>query len=180
MKTENHDKHYSALPIEPITVSEQIMKHNGLPPEQGFHIGIAVHYLMRAGLKEDAVKDMTKARNHIHRAITGRWVGSIEDTPERNESKASVENQDVVKPTVTLAHHKYAGSISAWGFTAKEHGWEGNVSDAMSCDVCAIDYGSSDPFYICKWPYSGEAGSLLEYLHNEMEVRDISQPPEKK
>ena len=60
----NHPKHYTSHPsgIECIEVAEHY----------GFSIGNAIKYLWRAGLKNDAIEDLKKARWYIDREIKKR------------------------------------------------------------------------------------------------------------
>jgi len=80
---ELHDTHYKRQNVsEPIEIIEDLMiQHwhkNALPPQAAYHIGNALKYLMRAGLKEGQPyhKDLDKALNYITRAKTGKWLGT--------------------------------------------------------------------------------------------------------
>jgi len=57
----NHPSHYTQHPsgVEHIQISEHM----------NFCIGNAVKYLWRAGLKDDAIMDLEKARWYINREI---------------------------------------------------------------------------------------------------------------
>ena len=57
----NHPKHYNSHPsgVEAITVCEH---HN-------FNIGNAIKYLWRAGLKDNVIQDLEKARWYVDREI---------------------------------------------------------------------------------------------------------------
>lgn len=77
----NHDDHYTKLPIEPIDVMEQRAKTNnkvmnGPDRTQCLHLALSIKYIMRAGWKEGQhwTKDIRKAQNHLHRALTGEWL----------------------------------------------------------------------------------------------------------
>ncbi len=60
----NHPQHYTSHPsgIECIDVTEHM----------GFNLGNAVKYIWRAGLKDDAVEDLQKARWYIERELLKR------------------------------------------------------------------------------------------------------------
>ena len=60
----NHPKHYTSHPsgVECIDVAEHY----------GFSVGNAIKYLWRAGLKDDAIQDLEKARWYINREIEKR------------------------------------------------------------------------------------------------------------
>lgn len=57
----NHPSHYTAHPsgVEAIQITEHM----------NFCVGNAMKYLWRAGLKDDAVQDLEKARWYIDREI---------------------------------------------------------------------------------------------------------------
>ena len=79
----NHDKHYleieQELGIQPIQVGEFIAANEAIPRKAAKHLATASEYLIRAGRKgEPWEKDARKAMNHIHRAITGRWIGEAD------------------------------------------------------------------------------------------------------
>lgn len=57
----NHPPHYTSGKIEVITAIEDW----GL----GFHLGNAVKYIARAGLKGSPIEDLKKARWYLDRAI---------------------------------------------------------------------------------------------------------------
>lgn len=60
----NHPKHYTSHPsgVECIDVVEHY----------GFNVGNAINYLWRAGLKGDAIEDLSKARWYLDREIAKR------------------------------------------------------------------------------------------------------------
>jgi len=68
----NKDSHYREMNIEPIVIQEQIMGAAAMP---AYCLAQAVKYILRAGHKEGAsfMDDLVKARNYLHRAITGEW-----------------------------------------------------------------------------------------------------------
>lgn len=75
----NHDDHYASKDIEPIDVIEETVDRlveKGLSPKSAFHIGTALKYYLRAGLKdgEDIYKDLNKGFNYMHRAKFGTWI----------------------------------------------------------------------------------------------------------
>ncbi len=108
MTNKLHDDHYAAMDVEPMTVMEQRIAVPGhLSPVESLHVATALQYLMRAGLKEGQPwrKDVQKAQNHLHRALTGDWLGAPttvegrlkglpeglpEDEPRRNMCKRIV------------------------------------------------------------------------------------------
>lgn len=59
--TIDHPDHYTAHPsgVECITIAEGF----------GFNLGNAIKYVWRAGLKQDALEDLRKARWYIDREI---------------------------------------------------------------------------------------------------------------
>lgn len=71
--------HYKEGPVETIEILESIVssENRKLTPKQKFCVAQAVRYLLRAGLKgteEDTLKDLQKADNYVHRALTGSWI----------------------------------------------------------------------------------------------------------
>ncbi len=71
--------HYKEGPVETIEILESIVssEKRKLTPKQKFCVAQAVRYLLRAGLKgteEDVLKDLQKADNYVHRALTGKWI----------------------------------------------------------------------------------------------------------
>jgi hypothetical protein len=60
----NHPKHYNDHPsgVECITIVEHF----------GFNLGNAVKYIWRAGLKNDVIEDLKKARWYLDREISRR------------------------------------------------------------------------------------------------------------
>ena len=90
-----HDRHYSALQIEPISVIEQLMGNETIPADRRYHIGQAFKYMARAGTKdgEPWEKDIEKARNYLHRALTGEWLKLAKDV-------------DLSDFQITLSFHK--------------------------------------------------------------------------
>jgi len=78
---EKHDEHYSEMTIQPMGVMEERIytdehRTNGPTRLQCFNLALALKYIMRAGKKEGQpwVKDIEKAQNHLHRALTGKWL----------------------------------------------------------------------------------------------------------
>ena len=82
MKINKHDSHYNKMDIQPVEVSEQILKlnlsTNNIDSVLAYNMCKAVEYIMRCGLKDeqDAKKEIEKAINHLHRGINGEWVGA--------------------------------------------------------------------------------------------------------
>jgi Leucine-rich repeat (LRR) protein len=72
--------HYKKGSFQTIDVIEEFLDNESrlLTEKQKYLIGNAIKYLSRAGLKgstqEDAITDLKKAENYIHRAITGEWI----------------------------------------------------------------------------------------------------------
>lgn len=72
--------HYKKGAFQTIDVIEDFLDNESglLTAKQKYSIGNAIKYLSRAGLKgstpEDAITDLKKAENYIHRAITGEWI----------------------------------------------------------------------------------------------------------
>lgn len=71
--------HYKDGPVETIEILEGIVSSSErkLTPQQKFCVAQAVRYLLRCGLKgspEDSTKDLQKAINYAHRAMTGKWI----------------------------------------------------------------------------------------------------------
>lgn len=78
IKVENHDSHYQRiekdLGIQPIQAGEFVVAKEHIPRKPAKNIATAVEYLLRAGDKgEPWEKDVQKAMNHLHRALTGEW-----------------------------------------------------------------------------------------------------------
>lgn len=74
---EKHDLHYTKQSIETIDVQEQIMTiQTNIPPDRRHCLAHSLKYIMRAGIKsgEDWEKDLQKALNYLHRALTGNWI----------------------------------------------------------------------------------------------------------
>lgn len=71
--------HYKADKVETIEILEEIISNpkRRLTPKQRWNVAQAVRYLLRLGLKGDtfdAEKDLQKAENYVHRALTGSWI----------------------------------------------------------------------------------------------------------
>ena len=80
----NHSDHYDSMKIETIDVIQQVMEQEGeMPPFQRHCISHAIRYVMRAGTKsgEPWKKDIEKARNYLHKALTGRWFDTTLSNP---------------------------------------------------------------------------------------------------
>ena len=77
--------HYKKGTFQTIDVIEEFLESRYdsrlLTAKQKYSIGNAIKYLSRAGLKgstpEDAITDLKKAENYIHRAITGEWIKDV-------------------------------------------------------------------------------------------------------
>lgn len=72
--------HYRCGSAQTIDFIEDFLANESrlLTTKQKYSIGNAIKYLSRAGLKgstpDDAITDLKKAENYIHRAITGEWI----------------------------------------------------------------------------------------------------------
>lgn len=71
--------HYKADKVETIEILEEIISNpkRQLTPKQRWNVAQAVRYLLRLGLKgevSDVEKDLQKAENYLHRALTGNWI----------------------------------------------------------------------------------------------------------
>lgn len=75
--------HYKKGSFQTIDVIEEFLDNESrlITAKQKYLIGNAIKYLSRAGLKgstpEDAITDLKKAENYIHRAITGEWIKDV-------------------------------------------------------------------------------------------------------
>jgi len=82
-----HDRHYSQMNIEPFDVMEQRMEplDGGPSPQEAMALAIAIKHITRAGRKKGQPwkKDIQKAQNYLHRALTGQWLST---SPEGKES----------------------------------------------------------------------------------------------
>jgi len=77
--TEKHDAHYRSIEetgIEPIRVMELIASREIIPEPNRMLICLAQKHILRAGTKEDWIKDIEKAINYLHRSLTGEWIDS--------------------------------------------------------------------------------------------------------
>lgn len=82
MINNNHDSHYRTMDIEPYDVMQQRVRphpgtdHCGPTQQQKLAMAIALKHIMRAGLKDGQLweKDIEKAMNYLHRALTGGWL----------------------------------------------------------------------------------------------------------
>lgn len=82
--TKKHDEHYTNMHVQPITAMEEraqapvdLFDDGDFPDEiERLNLAIALKYIMRAGKKEGQPwkKDIEKAANHLHRAMTGAWL----------------------------------------------------------------------------------------------------------
>jgi len=77
----NHDEHYKNREndgVETIDIIERLMVHN-IPEEyhsqvlMNYSVAQAFKYMDRLGAKDDAIKELDKACNYLHRAKTGEW-----------------------------------------------------------------------------------------------------------
>jgi hypothetical protein len=62
--------HYNSGGVEAIDVIEAF--------ELGFHLGSVVKYVLRAGRKGDALKDLRKAKYFLDREIARRQAGAVQ------------------------------------------------------------------------------------------------------
>ena len=75
-KAVNHDPHYASQKIEPIDVIEQVaenIEQTSLNAKQKILVLQGLKYLLRLGTKDDAIKELNKAENYLHRALNGEW-----------------------------------------------------------------------------------------------------------
>lgn len=84
-------KHYEeGLPCEAIEIIESVVVDaKCLDEEQKYNVGNALKYLLRLGKKgdaSDAVKDLYKALDYVHRANFGYW---FEEDPSKPKEKKS-------------------------------------------------------------------------------------------
>ena len=63
--------HYRSGEIETIKKIEAIVE--GLPADKAYLLGNVIKYCDRAGKKDDAAQDMSKANNYAHRLVYGSW-----------------------------------------------------------------------------------------------------------
>ena len=63
--------HYRSGGIETIKKIEAVVE--GLPAKEAYLLGNAIKYIDRAGKKDDAYQDMSKANNYAHRLVYGEW-----------------------------------------------------------------------------------------------------------
>lgn len=81
--------HYKADKVEVIEILEEIISNpkRQLTLKQRWNVAQAVRYLLRLGLKGDifdAEKDLQKAENYVHRALTGSWIPRESLTGSKN------------------------------------------------------------------------------------------------
>lgn len=74
-KADTHYRELERTSIEPITLMEEINRRDQIPPEARLNIALAQKHIMRAGCKagEDWAKEIGKAKNYLHRALSGKW-----------------------------------------------------------------------------------------------------------
>lgn len=63
--------HYRSGEIETIKKIEAVV--DGLPARESYLLGNIIKYIDRAGKKDDAYQDMSKANNYAHRLVYGEW-----------------------------------------------------------------------------------------------------------
>lgn len=98
MSTDKHDDHYRKIEqsgIEPIVIMEELlhrMIETGIPVKAAGMIMLAQKHITRAGLKQgdDWKKDIAKARNYLHRAMTGEWEPTV-TAPVLDEPKQELK-----------------------------------------------------------------------------------------
>lgn len=66
-----HPFHYASHGIETIDKIEAVI--DGLPAKQAALLANIIKYVDRAGLKDDAKKDLDKANAYAHRLVYGHW-----------------------------------------------------------------------------------------------------------
>lgn len=62
---------YTAGAVETIDKVEAVV--DGLPARDAYLLGQVVRYVDRAGMKDEAVVDLSKANNYAHRLVRGKW-----------------------------------------------------------------------------------------------------------
>lgn len=67
----NHPYHYASHGVETIDKIEAVVA--GLPARAAVLLGNVIKYVDRAGYKDDAAKDLAKARAYSHRLVYGCW-----------------------------------------------------------------------------------------------------------
>ena len=67
----NHPYHYVSHGVETIDKIEAVVA--GLPARAAVLLGNVIKYVDRAGYKDDAAKDLAKARAYSHRLVYGCW-----------------------------------------------------------------------------------------------------------
>lgn len=63
--------HYCAHGIETINKIESVV--DGLPAKQAVSLANILKYFDRAGMKDSAKQDLSKANNYAFRLVTGEW-----------------------------------------------------------------------------------------------------------
>lgn len=66
-----HPAHYTQGEVEAIQVIEHVV--SGLTAFDGYCLGNAIKYMLRAGKKGDPGTDLEKANNYIHKLVYGKW-----------------------------------------------------------------------------------------------------------
>ncbi len=56
-------------------VMERVESAEGFGMSQAWDVGNALKYLLRAGRKDALNKELGKAENYLHHALTGEWIG---------------------------------------------------------------------------------------------------------
>lgn len=76
MKSDDHYRRMESEAIEPIRVMEMLADREALPRRAAVLIVLAEKHILRAGEKsgEDWRKEIAKAENYLHRALTGEWM----------------------------------------------------------------------------------------------------------
>lgn len=67
----SHPSHYTSHGIETIDKIEAVI--DGLPAKEAALLANVIKYVDRAGLKDDAKKDLDKANAYAHRLVYGHW-----------------------------------------------------------------------------------------------------------
>lgn len=68
-------QYYLSAGIETISLIEDIMERQNIPPVKRYMIGNALKYLIRIGKKTPQYEDdLLKAEDYLHRARTGEWL----------------------------------------------------------------------------------------------------------
>lgn len=84
-------EHYKGTKVETIDILEMfISQEASISPVQKYNLAQALKYIFRAGRKNDALEDLQKAENYLHRALTGEWLDPEFFVRKTNEKAENV------------------------------------------------------------------------------------------